>query len=1796
MPERENAFRLFALTPAGMADPSVAIAAARAGAVGVLNLEFASDSGASLRALERMARHGRGERGILIDAENAPLAEEIRTLGDGLFHWVLLTSSSRDALQREIALWRARPVRILVQAIHLHEANAAVEAGADGVIAKGAESGGRVGEETSFILLQRFLRELDVEIYAQGGIGPRTAAACRAAGAAGVVLDSQLALARESQLSAETKRAIGAMDGGETDVIEGPAGERARLFSRGRLPRLEEFQAVAAHLRDSLMPAGEALGRWKRALAERVGWNSPEENLLLLGQDAALAAPLAKRYATVGGIIEAVRTEADRSCATAARLRPLAEGSALAQSHGTRYPIVQGPMTRVSDKASFAAAVADAGGLPTLALAVMRGGEIRTLLKETVDALGDRPWGVGILGFLPLELRKEQVDAMREFRPAFAVLAGGRPEQANALDAEGVATYVHAPSPAILRMLYQAGARRFVFEGRECGGHVGPRSSFCLWEQCVEELLERIGSRENEAEQCHVLFAGGIHDGRSAAMVEALAAPLAERGVRVGALIGTAYLFTREAVESGAIVEGFQREALDCAQTVLLESGPGHSTRCAPTPFADAFLNEKRRLLAEARSSDEIRLALEQLNIGRLRIAAKGQERDESFERVPKASKLKPVAPDRQRREGLYMMGQAAALRDSISSIEDIHREIATGGERLAAIRPLQSSASSILRGEKPPVAIVGMSCFLPKAPDLASYWHNIRHKVDAIQEVPEERWDWRLYYDPDPRAKDKIYSKWGGFLDDILFDPTVYGMPPNALESIDPVQLLALEAVRQALADAGYAERPFPRETTSVILGAGGVGELATRYGTRAALPRLFNGQHETALLAEELRDQLPQWTEDTFPGVLLNVIAGRIANRFNLGGLNFTVDAACASSLAAVELAVKELQTGSSDMVIAGGIDTNMSPYAYLCFSKTYAFSPRGRCQPLSAEADGIVISEGAAMTILKRLDDAIRDGDRIYAVIRGIAGSSDGRAKGLTAPHPDGQIRALRRAYENAGVSPASIEYLELHGTGTVVGDMAEIETVQRVFEGGVPRRCAVGSVKSMIGHTKCAAGVVSLLKVALALHHKVLPPTLGVDRPNPKADSPASPVYVNTEARPWLRRDPQVPRRAAVSAFGFGGTNFHAVLEEYDGEFLEDRRRTLPGRRPAELFLWRAASRVELAAAVKDFRSKAAASDPKQFAQWAAWAAAAYENAGEGLCLAVVAESPLDLDQKLERAVAFLEGAEGELADPRGLYFSETPLAREGKIAFLLPGQGSQYVNMAAELAMDFPAVRECIERAGVALRDRLPRFLGQAIYPPSAFTDEEKRAQEAELTATQVAQPALGAVSLGMARLLESFGIQPDLLAGHSYGELAALCLAGAFDEDALYLASEARGRAMAEAAGSQPGAMAAVDAPIDEVAPVANSIESLHVANLNGPRQTIVAGPDAAVDEAVRAFAEKGLRARRISVACAFHTPIVAPARERFLEFLSGVEIASPRVPVFSNTTAEPYPSEPAAIAARLGDHLVNPVRFQEEIEALHAAGARLFVEVGPKAVLTGLVRQILEGKRFLAVNTDQPGRPGFLQLAHALGQLAAHGVSVKASVLFEGRVEPRAPGEKPPAPPAMAWLVNGYRARPLRETPKAAARVKPTAAAKPAVTEERKEPASAAPLPARVEPAASSAPSEAAAPSGSDVMAQFQRIMNRFLDVQREVMEAYLAASSGRPIQAAASASQPSSAPPIQAIAAPAEHAGGACAAEPDSRPLRPAAALARSGGTDLQGTDAPPLDQPAGLSREDLTARLLA
>ncbi|MDB9303518.1 beta-ketoacyl synthase N-terminal-like domain-containing protein [Nodularia spumigena CS-591/12] len=906
------------------------------------------------------------------------------------------------------------------------------------------------------------------------------------------------------------------------------------------------------------------------------------------------------------------------------------------------------------------------------------------------------------------------------------------------------------------------------------------------------------------------------------------------------------------------------------------------------------------------------------------------------------------------------------------------------------------------------PIAIVGMASLLPQARNLREYWQNIVNKIDCITDVPATHWSVEDYYDPNPRSpEDKTYCKRGGFIPEVDFNPMEFGIPPSILEVTDISQLLGLVIAKEAMEDAGYGEsREFSREKIGVILGVAMAKQLGMPLSARLeypvwekALKSSGISDEDTQKIIEKIKSAYIKWDENAFPGMLANVVAGRIANRLNFGGTNCVVDAACASSFGALKMAISELVEHRADMMLTGGVDTDNTIMAYISFSKTPAVSPSENTKPFDAKSDGMLLGEGVCMYVLKRLEDAERDNDKIYAVIKGIGTSSDGRYKSIYAPRKEGQVRALERAYDDADFSPATVGLMEAHGTGTMAGDPTEFSSLRDYFSKHDSQRqhIALGSVKSQIGHTKAAAGAASLIKTALALHHKVLPATINITEPNPKLDLKNSSFYLNTQTRPWIRAEGEAPRRAGVSSFGFGGTNYHVVLEEYEtAENLPYRLHgtarevLLFANNPAQLWskceetlnkLQSADGEIHFAALIKECQSV-------EIPQVAARVGFVAENLQEACKLMQVSIDWL----KHKASVTSWE-------HPQGIYYRSSGMELGGKVVSLFSGQGSQYLEMGRELVMNFPTMRRlhgCMD--SLLLKDNL-QPVSQIVFPHPVFDEAEKNAQIATLQRTEYAQPAIGVFSAGLYSILQQAGFKSDFVAGHSFGELTALWAAGVLSEaDYLFLV-KSRGQAMAapEDPDHDAGSMLAVKEDMSKVALVLRNYPQVTIANFNSPTQIVLAGPTAEINKVRQALQNQGCTAVVLPVSAAFHTPLIAFAQKSFAIATKSVKFNQPQIPVFTNVTGKTYPQEPQAIQKILETHLSNSVMFKQEIENIYAAGGYCFVEFGPRRILTNLVKDILGDRPHLTISLNPSTQKNSdRSLREAAVQLRVVGLSLK--------------------------------------------------------------------------------------------------------------------------------------------------------------------------------------------------------
>ncbi|MBF0240214.1 MAG: SDR family NAD(P)-dependent oxidoreductase [SAR324 cluster bacterium] len=932
---------------------------------------------------------------------------------------------------------------------------------------------------------------------------------------------------------------------------------------------------------------------------------------------------------------------------------------------------------------------------------------------------------------------------------------------------------------------------------------------------------------------------------------------------------------------------------------------------------------------------------------------------------------------------------------------------------------------------QRTPIAVVGMTGVFPEAHNLGEYWDNILKGVDCIRDVPPSRWSLDDYYDPDQNTPDKTYCKRGGFLPELDFNPMEFGLPPNILEVTDVSQLLALVIARDLLDSSGYGEsRNYDRNKMGIVLGLGVgqklIGPLISRlqYPVLAkVLKSVGASDADIENVVEKFKKAYIRWEENSFPGMLGNVVAGRIANRLDLGGINCATDAACASSLAAVRLAVSELLEHRSEMMITGGVDTDNSIFMYLSFSKTPAFTTADRVQTFDAESKGMMVGEGIGMVLLKRLEDAERDKDQIFAVLRGIGASSDGKFKSIYAPRPAGQEKALIRAYEDAGINHQSIGLIEAHGTGTGAGDVSEFQALNKVFSVDNPTKqhIALGSVKSQIGHAKAAAGAAGFIKAVLALHHKVLPPTINVKQPNPKLNVQDSPFYINTESRPWITQNGE-SRRAGISAFGFGGTNFHIVLEEYHHELTGKRF-----NRMASPVLIHAETLEALKLTLKNSLDQLKGPDgPQQFPGW-------LENHGireiptNDARLGFVCDKREDAIRNLEDALRLLsEKADQDAWESSGIHFRKQGLKTSGKVVALFPGQGSQYLNMGRELANSFPDIQKAYEQIDPLFVKDGAEPLSKRVFPIPVFSSEETAANQDVLQLTQHAQPSIGTFSVGLFKILEKCGFKADFTAGHSFGELTALWAAGVLNDHDYFALARARGKAMAapDDPNFDAGTMAAVMGSTEAIQAVINDFPNIKIANLNSQKQNVIAGPKQEVIEAQKALKKQGLSAVLLPVSAAFHTPLVGHAQKPFAEAIDKATFKAPVIPVYSNATGQAYPKTPKTIQKQLQEHILQSVRFQNEIENIYQDGGTIFVEIGPKNVLTKLVETILKGKEFLAIALNpNPKKDSDSQLREAVVQLSVAGFPLHDFDPFQPTLEP----PKKTSPVSVKLSGNNY-------------------------------------------------------------------------------------------------------------------------------------------------------------------------
>ena len=999
------------------------------------------------------------------------------------------------------------------------------------------------------------------------------------------------------------------------------------------------------------------------------------------------------------------------------------------------------------------------------------------------------------------------------------------------------------------------------------------------------------------------------------------------------------------------------------------------------------------------------------------------------------------------------------------------------------------------------PIAIVGMDCIFPKAPDRDAFWKNILDKVDAVTAAPPD-WNAADYLDEESGSNDRVYTSMGGFLGDLAkFDPLKHGVMPSAIDGGEPDQFLALEIAARAVEDASFDIRPVPGDRVAVILGRGTYinrgftsvvqhGIMIDRF--LEVLKKLHpeTGADELAAVKAELKGSLPPFNAEIAPALVPNLVSGRISNRLDFQGANYIIDAACASSLIAMERGMNDLRAGLCDMAVVGGVHASTPAPIYQIFCQLEALSRQGAIKPFSAEADGTLLGEGVGILCIKRLSDAEAAGDRIYALMREVGVASDGKGLGILAPRIEGEALALSRAYDRSGIDPKSVGLVEAHGTATSLGDATEVEALAAQFggRGSDEPDCALGAVKSMIGHCIPASGSAGLIKTAMALYHRTLPPTL-VDTPNPELGIEETPFYLNTEARPWIH-GLDSPRRAGVNAFGFGGINAHAVMEEYTGAPQPAPLVT----RSSEVLLVDAGSGEALAAKLAEV-SEALNAPEVTLADLATQVNA---QLGQGSWRAsVVAESKAAAQERLTKIAERIKAGKKKLRDRKGAYLSSDPLAAQGKLAFMFPGEGSQHIGMLREIMLHHPEMRGWFDLVDGAFADHARALKpSQVIYPPSYVAAEGEG-----LWRMDIGPEAIFAANQSVAALYDKIGLTPDMAVGHSTGEYSALYAAGVTRrEDLSQLQAEMRALNDAYEQMSRDGAIAwgaliAMGAvPADKLDAALAGRDDVFLAMDNCPNQKVIAAytPEGR-DWAEKLAAELGGFGEALPFERAYHSPAFEEFTKRLNGFLADLDVNSPQIPVYSCLSTQPFPDVPDEIRALTAGQWADRVRFTETLQQMHADGARIFVECGPRNNLTAFANDILRGKPHMAVAVDTPGRVGLDQFNHFVALLSVEGVALNTAAL----AAPEMQKSRYDGPSRPQVLKMGLQPMQMDKVPP---------------RPEKPAPAPEAPQPATPRSAAP-APTQS---SEELLVASYFDTMERFVSAERDIMTAYFGAYTG--------------------------------------------------------------------------------
>jgi malonyl CoA-acyl carrier protein transacylase len=1422
------------------------------------------------------------------------------------------------------------------------------------IVLKGCEASGFVSGETTMALyamvkevLPTSSRPLDILIW--GSVfTPEASAAFLTTGTAGIVFESVHWLTDMVAINDDQRQRLARLRLDSSELVGLDLQVPCRLFNKGNSLAFKEIKTFE----DSLYET-EISEESRRAFASRVHTGSihplesrfGQDEIIPLGVEAAFAASFVERFGAgteeaVNAFMEAIRN----ACRLSEAKTDWFLDSPSAREMGTLYPFIQGAMSWITDVPEFASRVADAGGLPTIALGLMDTETLDRRLGCLPVTMVGRPYAVNIVSLVENPFRETHLMWIKKNRPRFVVIAGGDLSPLRELMEFGIEVIYIAPDEALLRLALEAGVRYVICEGYEAGGHVGQHSMLTL-AQMVLDLKRRMPSLFLN---CSVILAGGIFNRETAVMAAMLGADAIQ--------MGTAYLGTREIVETGALTELYQRLILKSPPggTVVSGQDTGLRVRSLRTPRVEAILSLEREFAAGHQDEASFRAKMEKMAAGSLFAAARGKDR------LCDASLDEEACLER----GQFMSGACAGFIHEVGKLQSFHRELAEGplllhrpvvgeigdsAETLPLAPQKETPSPGVGHGVKRDaprndaqvrIAITGMSILNAMGKSPEEIWAASLAMKSGITLVPPSRWDHSLFYDPRPLVSDKTYCKVGAFLD-FHVSRNELGIPPQDFRTMTSATKNTMWLAEKAIRASGIMESNIPPERIGVITSqnsgeaAGTLTNIIIRayvHDILSAVKRAVNltPDQESAIVREVKSGRMAP-DDTTLLGRINCAAAGFICNRYGFMGPSYAVSAACSTSLVALYSAIQMIRNGIIDAAIVGGGEEDLTHLHFLEFAAVGALfglsgrerPPHETSRPFDVERDGMVLGEGGGMMVIERESLARARGARIHSVITGMGASNNNL--GMVESNSATQEIAIRASFRGIPYGPDAVDLVECHATSTRQGDVEEVRALKTFFNPS--RRTVLTSFKSQIGHTLGASGISNIIRGTMAMKAGVFPGTLNYEHPDPEMGLEGSGLLIPTEPFDWKTVAGE-PRRLQVNAFGFGGSNYVVQMEEaMDGVAAimvsPDRVSGPAGEKGGGL------SAIH---GVSFFRT---------------------EMEGRNCRMAVVAQSAEEAFTAIERSASL---GEAGISSPKAL----RTLAKQGifagpedleapPLAFVFPGQGTHYAGMGRDLYDSFPVIREWMDRVAAAADFDLLQLL---------FHDREENLQK-----TRWQQPALFALEHAMARYLTSLGISPVAMAGHSLGELTALCMAGVYSvEDGFRIVNE-RARCMDKVAANNmdPGVMAAVDAPLDLLKEMIQGLDDIYIGNINSPKQVILSGGTEAVGNLGSRLKEMGYRSTLLRVSMAFHSPIMRAIHDELEAFVASIPFHPPQIPVISNTTMAPYPSDPVEIRGILMAHLESTVHWLENVQTLwNDHGVRLFVEVGPGDIISNLIADTL--------------------------------------------------------------------------------------------------------------------------------------------------------------------------------------------------------------------------------------------